>query len=99
MIRRLGILIVGGGWYVDQTAITRDSSLREPREKGTPTWTDAEGATDHSTWQTYLCPRAREGRWSWRWAGHDLARGHPLGRGRPDEVPQAFRDQFHPNLE
>ena len=24
--------------------------------------------------------------------------GHPLGRGCPDKVPQAFRDTFHPNL-
>ena len=22
-------------------------------------------------------------------------RGHPLGQGRPEEVPQAFRDAFH----
>ena len=25
----------------------------------------------------------------------ECRRGHPLGRGRPEEVPQAFRDAFH----
>ena len=29
----------------------------------------------------------------------ECCRGHPLGRGRPEEVPQAFRDAFHSTQE
>ena len=69
---------------------------------GTPkpsAWSDADGTSGPATWQFHHAqePEGRAGLGSG--AGRDRpGRGHPLGRGRPDEVPWAFRDQFHPNL-
>ena len=71
---------------------------RQPRENGRPSaWRDAEGSSDQATGQFHHAqePEARVGLGS----GRDRRRrGHPLGRGWPDEVPQEFCDLFHPNL-
>ena len=71
---------------------------RQPKEnRRPPAWHDAEGSSDQATWQFHHAqePEAHIGLGS----GRDRHRhGHPLGRGRPDEVPQEFRDLFHPNL-
>ena len=75
-----------------------DQYLRETRDGGKPlTWHDANGTQDAATWQHCHAEGAEmpvelgsEPTWG--------RCGHPLGRGRPDKVPQAFCDTFHPNL-
>ena len=71
---------------------------RQPKEnRRLPARHDAEGSSDQAAWQFHHAqqPEAPIGLGS----GRDRPRcGHPLGRGRPDKVPQAFRDLFHPNL-
>ena len=72
---------------------------KQPRERKTPTWTDAEGTIDHSTWHSHHAQGPERSMGPGSGVGQDRpGRGHPLGRGLPDEVPWAFRDQFHPNL-
>ena len=64
-----------------------------------PAWPDTDGTSGPATYQFHHAQEP-EGHAALRTgAGRDRpARGHPLGQGRPDEVPWVFRDQFHPNL-
>ena len=65
--------------------------------KRVPAWHDSDGTSGPAAWGFHHAqePETTTGLGS----GRDRSRRrHPLGRGRPDEVPQAFRDAFHPNL-
>ena len=62
-----------------------------------PAWHDSDGTSGPAAWEFHHMqePKTTTGLGS----GQDRSRRrHPLGRGRPDEVPQAFRDAFHPDL-
>ena len=70
---------------------------RQSREDEKLAWRCAEGSPDQAAWQFQHAqePETCSGLGSGRGR---RGRGHPLGRGRPDEVPQEFRNLFHPNL-
>ena len=76
--------------YLSQEKTERDRREEEEhlRRGYHETWTDAANTCwfDARDSPTNLYAGA-EGTEHWR--------GHPLGRGRPEEVPQAFRDAFH----
>ena len=65
--------------------------------KRVPAWHDSDGTSGPAAWGFHHVqePETTTGLGS----GRDRSRRrHPLGRGRPDKVPQAFHDAFHPNL-
>ena len=65
--------------------------------KRVPAWHDSDGTSGPATWGFHHTqePETTTGLGSRR---DRPRRRHPLGRGQPDEVPQAFCDTFHPNL-
>ena len=72
---------------------------REGKDSERPlAWHDTDGMSDLATWYHHHVTVHETPVGLGSGTNGRTGRGHPLERGCPDEVPQAFRDTFHPNL-